>query len=315
MPSKSKNAALRTGGTRRKSKSPSDSFNLSSLRAPKMVTAPTSVGLVLPRSSFSFAGNAQKMADYDSGSSLRVTGCDLFSDAIVTTSSSSQVTYGFNGYTWVSLTPTVVSSRLQAVEEMFQWYAFRKIRVIYIPTCGTNQGVSVALGISTDADQSTVIPHPTQQQVMEYNPTMLVPVWQIASMEFKHSGVKLFQTYASSEGADTRVQALIAATLLGASTSTTYGQLWLEYTIDFYQQSPINTSTSRLRCAGCSRRVAPTCDSLPSGKEEKKPTVATCSEEPSSPTSRTGARVSHEWVALSSEPSRTPTFARRMTAK
>lgn len=247
---KSKSAAARSKSTARAAKASPPAavppaFSPAYGRA-LAVAAPSSVGFILPRSSFGFAGPAQRLADYDSGSSLRVTGCDLFSQNIVAGSSTAAAGFGGTGSYYKSLSPSNISTRLQAVEEMFQWWAIRRLRVHYVPVVGSSTSVAVALGYSSDVELDGIA-NPTQQQIMELYPAVLTPCWQTASMEIKHDGTKLFESYLSTESLDLRVQGVLACTLTNSVASTAYGALWMEYVIDFYQQSPLLSSVDRER--------------------------------------------------------------------
>jgi hypothetical protein len=201
--------------------------------------------MVLPRSSFSVNGKANAQADQDNGSSLKVSGCDLFSTGVLNNAST---TAGLTGSVYyVNLTPSAISTRVQAFEEIFSWYVIRKLRVHYIPNCGTGTSGSVALGIVTDAREAATIAAPTQQQILEMNPALLTPPWALSTMELKNSGSKLYECYASAESTDTKIQALLAAAFaVAAGSAITTGQLWFEYEIDFYSPVPVMTSVDRL---------------------------------------------------------------------
>lgn len=205
----------------------------------RVTSTPATVGMVLPRARFSMTGKAQRLADYDADASLRLCGTDLYSDPIVAGSSDSKAGFGSTATYYAFLTPSTISSRITNVEGIFQYYAIRRLRVHYIPTVGTSTAVSLALAVVQDFEMEVAFSTPTQQQILEFNPSVLTPSWQVASVEYKHTGTKLWECYS---GLDTslpdKYQALLACTLLGAEASTTYGQLWLEYEIDFYQPSP-----------------------------------------------------------------------------
>jgi hypothetical protein len=262
-PVKKRRAASQTvqrSRTRPSRRSP-NSQQVGPSRSATVRSAPASVGMILPRSRFGFMGPAQRLADQDSSGSLRLTGCDLFTRSI---SSGLTGNGGFGGVYWWPLTPSQISARVASVEAMFQWWIIRRLRIHYVPTCGTSTGVSVALGYSTDIQLSFDIPSPTQQQVLELMPSMITPAWQVATMEIVARGTKLFESYASTgETSDTKDQGALACTMLGDGFSTTYGQLWLEYEIDFYQPAPIITGLDRLR------------HGRPKAKEEAKETKET----------------------------------------
>jgi hypothetical protein len=129
---------------------------------------------------------------------------------------------------------------LSNVEKIFQFSAIREARVTYVPAVGATTAVQVALGIAQDAEMENAIPTPTQAQTLELNTSILTPAWQVATMTYTHRGTKLWECYnASAEELDTGTQAVICAVLLGASTSVTYGQLYVEYVVDFYEPTPI----------------------------------------------------------------------------
>jgi len=220
------------------------------------------------------------MADYDPGSSERVVGCDLFSFPIK--AGTTDVAAGFSGgiygdLFWQTLSPSVISTRLAAIEEMYQWYAIRRLKVHYVPTTGTGTVGSVAIGVATDADESAAFASPTQQQVLELNPAVLTPVWAMSTLEIQHRGTKLWQSFASgNEDPDTEFQMIIAASLLGGIAGTTYGQLWMEFEIDFYQQCPLLSAVDLFRlgksCPRCAQKVlvAPERKEKPPFSSERK---------------------------------------------
>lgn len=204
------------------------------------VTAPASEGFIIPRSHFGFAGKPQALADYDQDRAVRVTGCGLFFAPV--TAGSATPAAGFGGGTtyWVGITPTDIDPRLANIEKIFQFYAIRELRLSYIPAVGATTAVQVALGIAQDTQIQIAIPAPTQSQVLELNTSILTPAWQVATMTYTHRGTKLFNCYAAAaEENDTKLQASLTAVLLGAIASTTYGQLYVEYIVDFYEPTPI----------------------------------------------------------------------------
>jgi len=227
-----------------------------------MTTAPSQVGMILPRASMKRGGLAQALTDQDSGSSERVTGCDLFDLALWDTSGG-VIGFGTSATVAVfaNLTPSLISARLQAIEEMYQWYAIRRLKIHLIPAVGTGTSGSVAIGISTDPDLSAAFTTPTQQQVLELNPAVLTPLWAMSTLEYVHRGTKLFESYASSELKEQRFQAtLFASGTTSSLSSSQIMQIWLEYEIDFYQQVPLLSSVDLERlgkpCPRCWQTVS-----------------------------------------------------------
>lgn len=188
------------------------------------------------------------MADQDSKGSLRIRGCDLYSIPLTflsgTTNPSAPFGASLIGPFWAPISPATISARVAAIEEMFQWYNIRRLRVVYSPTVGTSQAGTVAVGISTDWDLQTAITSPTQQQVLELQPSMIHPLWQTNEMTLVNRGTKLYECYLSTESGENRFQAIIGASATGIPGTTPFGfgQLFIEYEIDFYQQSPLLSS-------------------------------------------------------------------------
>jgi len=196
------------------------------------------------------SSDAQQLADQDPTGALRITGCDLFGVPVTASLSGSQfglfAASALGGF-WAAITPSTISTRVQAIEEMFQWYAIRKLQITYIPAVGSSTGGTAAFGYSTDWDLQTAIPTPTLQQALELNPAMMTPIWQQQSMLMSHTGTRLFETYLSSEPGENRVQGILTGTGLGLTNTTNYGNLQFEYVIDFYQPSPLLSSVDRER--------------------------------------------------------------------
>jgi hypothetical protein len=227
------------------------------------------MGSVQPRSTFGFAGPAQKLADVDYHGSLRITGTDLYSIPVATGAVGlGAFTASTIGPSWAAISPATISSRVQAIEEMFQWYVIRKLRIVYTPTCPTSTAGGLSLGYSTDWQMQNAFVGPNAQQVMELNPALFTPVWQSSSIEMKDEGTKLFECYLSSESGDNRFQGILGSQITGGAQNTTYGRLFLEYVIDFYQPSPL---LSTVDIAKRRRAHAPFFTShIDEGKEEKK---------------------------------------------
>jgi hypothetical protein len=189
-------------------------------------------------------GKAQSTTEFSGmGDSCRVVGCDLFSETVQTGSGSAAL--GFNGVVDAVLTPGNISPRLRNLEELYEFYAIRKLMIQYMPLCPTTTAGAVALGIQQSALGASAVTVTTQQQVLEMTPSVLTPVWQSASTIYTHSGTKVWMTStggASDQSED--VQMLVNAVIAGGAVSTNYGQLRLEYVIDFYKPTPIQTGPS-----------------------------------------------------------------------
>jgi len=216
------------------------------------VSAPSSVGVVVSNSYFRMDGKAQLNTEIAGmGDSCRVVGCDLFGTAVASGASGNG---GFAGSSSATLTPNQISPRLANLEELYQYYAIRQLQIQYIPTVGSNTSVSVATGVEQSYDASAAVTYNSQQKVLELTPSVLAPAWQSASMTYRHTGSKLWRTTTVGAGtAEEYVQALLECVLLGHAASTTYGQLRMEYVIDFYKPTPVESNPSLLHKTQLSR--------------------------------------------------------------
>jgi hypothetical protein len=209
---------------------------------------PANIGVSMPRSSFGMAGRAQVVADYDPDCSLRVKGRDLFYAPIQAGSSDAKAGFGGTATYYVAVTPKEIAARLANIQAIFQWYAIRGLRVFYAPATGSTSTVQIALGYMSNFDIASDITTPTQTQVLEMQPAALFPAWQPAVIDIIHRGTKLFSCDAKNvTDANYRdfYQGVLASTLMNGVATTTYGQLWVEYVVDFYQPCPIQTTLSR----------------------------------------------------------------------
>jgi len=180
------------------------------------------------------------MADYDADRAVRVTGCGLFLSPVRAGSVTPAAGFGGTASYYQSVTPSILDPRLGNIESIFQFYAIREVRFTYVPAVGATTNAQCAFGVAQDSQIGTAIPAPTQTQILELNTSILVPAWQVATMTYTHTGTKLWECYAASaEEVDTKIQATIGSVLLGGIASTTYGQFYVEYVIDFYEPSPI----------------------------------------------------------------------------
>jgi hypothetical protein len=183
------------------------------------------------------------------GDNCRVVGCDLFGPPIQSAASGSG---GFNNAYWQVLTPGNISTRLQNLEELFMYYAIRRLRVMYSPEVSTATNGSFALALAQDINVDSVTT-PTQQQLLEVTPSMKAPFYMVSQMEYVHNGTKVWAT--STEGSEILsgdTQAVLGCALQGAAASTVFGALWVEYIIDFYKPSMVLGSPARaLRDKAC----------------------------------------------------------------
>jgi hypothetical protein len=204
-------------------------------------------------------GSVQKVADQDDLNGVRARGCALLQRAVfVNPTVSSSVAgalddSGSTGNGTAVLTPNSVDPRLNALSQTYQYYAFRKLVLKYIPFVGTQTTGGLYMAIGKDADQALAnfeVATPgesgfgggTPQNVMEYDPSVMTAVWQPSQLTFQHTGTELWQTFPNGEEpTNERIQAVVVALAEGtfvSGTSQAFGHLWLEYEIDFYIPGP-----------------------------------------------------------------------------
>jgi hypothetical protein len=231
--------------------------NLDGNRKIPVTGIPAAFGMVAPRAYFTMGGSAQRLADQDSRNAVRARGCALLGDAVQSAHSvSSTVTGAFGGAGvgdkgYSIVTPNTVDPRLNALAQTFQFYAFRRIVLKYIPFVGTTTNGGLYAAIAKDADQAISnfeVANPaasgfsggTTQNVMEYDPSVMTAIWQPAQLTFSHLGTELWQTFPNGEEpTNERIQAIIVGVLEQGDTGDhLYGHMWLEYEIDFYVPGP-----------------------------------------------------------------------------
>jgi hypothetical protein len=232
--------------------------------------APTAFGFVSPRAYFSVTGRPQAIADQDARSGIKIVGCALYNSYL--TASNSQTVAGnpmgaFNsgsnlGRAYSPLSPNNIDPRLTALVQCYQYYAFRRLKVYYIPMCGSSQVASstvvgsnaiiyLAIGKDYEADAAAFsavgVASPsvgTVQNLMETDPSASSSVWQPLGLEFTHKGTKLWETFPNSEETfDARIQAALLGIVEGGGITALaglvqFGRLWIEYEVDLYTPGP-----------------------------------------------------------------------------
>jgi hypothetical protein len=237
-----------------------NSMSDTSRRANQVGGIPAAFGFVAPRSYFRTSSAAQRLADMDSLAAIRCHGCALFGSGIsaYTTAGVANTDHGAFGTStnpdrgYAVVAPTEIDPRLAAISQTYQYYAFRKIVLKYIPFVGTSTNGGLYMSIAKDAEQaeanfavigaSTGNSGGTPQDVLNYDPSLMTAIWQPAELTFQHVGMKLWETYPNGEEPVlSKLQAAIVAiweASLANTTAATAGHLWLEYEVDFYVPGP-----------------------------------------------------------------------------
>jgi len=240
-----------------------------SIPANRLSSVPSAIGYVANQNTFSISQNVQRNADQDSKNGVRCAGSALLNQAVSTYSASygtggSAYPSGYTGALALSsasghgywfLAPNEVDPRLSALVSCYQYYAFRRLCLKYIPAIPTTQAGTIFLSISKDPEEaitlyanvggvSSGLTAGTIQDVMDTDPAVASTAWQPALVEFIHRGTKLWETFSNSEEpVVARLQAAIVCLFQGApptavSTLFQFGNLYLEYEIDLYVPGP-----------------------------------------------------------------------------
>jgi len=242
--------------------------------------APLTVGYVAPRSHFSSGGKPMAGAVQDNTDGIKCKGCAMITQALSLNSSATTLAYGvYGGFGGIGqdrgyqpLSPNNIDPRLAALAQCYQYYAFRKLELTYVPMIGSsmvqatnqissNSTLYVAIQKDYEAAVSkyTVITGGTGgsaasggtlQTVLDTDPAFACSVWQPASLLFTHFGAELWETFPNSvETVNQRIQCALVAvleTVLGNSTTgavtNPFGRFWVTYEIDFYVPGPPNAS-------------------------------------------------------------------------
>lgn len=210
-----------------------------------VVNVPASEGAVIPRSGYGFNGPAQAIADYDNTRSLKMRGNGLLAFDIISRPARTAA-WGYSAVAgptaarfWIAINPVVVDLRLNDIASTFNFYAIRHLRLTYIPQVGSTTLGSIALGMSTNALDTQLLPQPTQQQSLEFNHSCLFPVWQTTTVEYNHRGTKTWRIDENFGTLDQSYQiACCAVQNSPTAADLTYGKFYVEYEVDFYEPVP-----------------------------------------------------------------------------
>jgi len=232
----------------------------------QLTSAPSAFGSIAPQSYFRQSSNAQRNTEQDARGSTRVSGCALLRQGVGILNDAGSILYGAYGglgqsptsvpyRAYYHLNPNNIDTRLTAVANSYQFYAFRKIRLMYVPTVATTTPGAVHMAIVKDPDtavsnyaivgKSTGSSSGSNSTLMDYDPSVTATIWQPASILYTHTGTRLWDTFqAGSDDIDDRIQAsliCIVSNITGPvspSFNATLGWIWMEYEIDFYIPGP-----------------------------------------------------------------------------
>lgn len=233
---------------------------------------------MLPSAKYNIIGRPQKVADYDITRGVRISGSGLadFRCQCGTGPIGNNIPGFFLRtatdplgalYPWVPMTPTNVDRRLQQICETYQFYAFRKLTMHYIPSCGTIREGNLALCVSQDSEIGYSLPSPSQANILQVNTSQMMPVWTPASLTYSHNGAKTWDT--TTNGSEPGQVKDFYQGAFGISYDNVYGggpssgvtgNIYFTYVIDLYQPQPGIIGTGLLNAFPCSGRFVSACE-------------------------------------------------------
>lgn len=211
------------------------------LRAPPIGrSAPVVSGWSLPPSSFEISrGNKPD--------SVRARGRDYL--GIVKTGSSVGVATLLRLDFLSPQSSTFTGTRLQTFASMYEKYIFRKARIVYIPQVST--AAAGTIGMAFDKDFADTTPGETEdglRQYLGFQNACTFPAWSPGEIDIKLTDMQDF-FYCNDTGYDGRLvyQGQLYLFAVGSLlTTTNYGQLYIEYEIDFFDpqiENPLDYGT------------------------------------------------------------------------
>lgn len=217
------------------------------------VTAPSAVGFTLPPATFNIIGRPLATADYDTTRGIRISGSGLASFSIVNNFRNSAGLFDNNAVPpapaqqyYIPVVPGNIDPRLYQIAKTFQFYAFRELKLVYVPAVGTDYVNNFAWGISQDAEEFLQIPTPTQQQVLEFNTAGTSPAWQTSTLQYHHPGTKTWTTnYTGSEPGpvsqfyQAQICSVFSKTRSVDENEIVTGTVYVTYVIDLYEPQPV----------------------------------------------------------------------------
>lgn len=190
--------------------------------------------------SFTISSVPQKNVGVDSSGGLRISGNSLFSANCTGNSANVKaLLIGATYYDWVPLTSVYLDRRLQTFFYTYDSFAFRYIRVTYMPACSTTVAKSLAFGLTGDYTNTYDTPTNSQQSVLEMPGAVLTTIWASAYVERTYDGTDVYNTSSDTHNEQSqRYQMVLGAAVEATSgASTFYGQFMIEYVIDMYEPS------------------------------------------------------------------------------
>jgi len=222
----------------------------------KALAAPANIGVQIPRMGLRMAGVPQQLTDRGESIGIRLVGTDLYT-LVVGADGKTNSVFGTNGSIG-NVTPSGVSPRLEQFEELFQFYAFRKFKITYTNDVGSNTAGSLALALQTNPNAAIDSGSVTMQEVLEFPYSRKTAVWEPCEMfTYQHTGTRTWLTtsYQETGDPDEYTQAALLGVFNDVLAEGSYGTLFVEYVVDFYQPTPPSTTDPALAFRRLARRL------------------------------------------------------------
>lgn len=233
---------------------------------------PMSFASVSAQSKFGFGGQPQKMTDISGpGSStvgIRIVGSDIFTYNInVPNTNATYNRMNGSGAGYCAVSPGNVSPRLLQMEELFQFYAFRKLIFRYRPAI--YQGITTwgsdytALGFMQSYDGQMPAGNDSKgfQKTKEMVPSVSFTNWCPAQLVYNFTGTRVWEC---DKGTETESENLYQGMLVSFGTSAatasgvvTLGYLEVDYVIDFYNPIQPGSNPTLMAMGKLARKPEP----------------------------------------------------------
>jgi len=220
----------------------------------KVSSAPVSLGSRIPSSYVRRSATKPQLQTDLSGKGMlvdaeRIDFSDMIPITVQTDATPHIQTPFYTGASYlgnVIVSPGQFSARLQQLEEMYGYYAFRKLRITFIPATGSSTAGSLALAVDMD-----VVPSPSNTVGITYTATMqhaiseAGPVWEPFHVDYTFTGSKLWNC-STTASADTGewIQAVLWGSSFNTPVSTIFGKIHVEGVLDFYKMNEVLGSPS-----------------------------------------------------------------------
>jgi len=192
----------------------------------------------IPSNQFSITANAQKNVTCDTKGAIRVSGRSL--SGLVASGNASNNRILLDGglyYAVYPITPTTLDARASNFSMIYNMYAIRKLRMLYVPSCGTGSSSQVAFGMTQDFGAFNVAYSGgvTQQICLELPYSGITTMWAPLSINYSFTGSEVYNTRSSTvNDTDERIQIGLAAAA-NVNVAQSYGALVFEWVIDYYE--------------------------------------------------------------------------------